>query len=179
MEWRTCILRSILRFLRRGPEQSGNVAVVFALSLPIVAGGAALGVETSYWYYNSLRLQAVADAAAYAGALEQVSGSDTPTIVAAATTSAALNNFDTSTGTINVNTPPSSGPNAGNKAVEVITNRKSSSSTNAVAIATIAFARRSSISGDLRAVRCLALVQSTGAGAWPTTGSTIPPRVFH
>ncbi len=116
-------MRNILRCLRRGADPGGNVAIVFAVSLPIVAGGAGLGVETSYWYYSGLKLQAVADAAAYAGALEKVAGSDTPTIVAAATTSAASNSFDISKGSITVNTPPTSGPNTGNRAVEVIVNQ--------------------------------------------------------
>ncbi|MGX7873102.1 TadE/TadG family type IV pilus assembly protein [Mesorhizobium sp. ORM6] len=97
---------------------SANVATIFALCLPIVLGAAGFGVETSYWYYNSLRLQATADAAAYAGALEQISGSDTPTIIAAATQSAAANGLGS--GTIVVNTPPASGPNTAKKAVEVI-----------------------------------------------------------
>ncbi|WP_192258334.1 pilus assembly protein TadG-related protein [Mesorhizobium caraganae] len=98
---------------------NGNVAVTFAFTLPVVVGGAGLGVETSLWYYNSLKLQAVADAAAYAGALEKVAGSDNPTIIAAATQSATSNNFATP-GTIEVNTPPLSGPNTAKKAVEVI-----------------------------------------------------------
>jgi len=97
---------------------SANVATIFALTLPIVVGAAGFGVETSYWYYNSLKLQATADAAAYAGALEQISGSDKPTIVAAATQSAATNGLGS--GTITVNTPPASGPNTAKKAVEVI-----------------------------------------------------------
>lgn len=97
---------------------SANVATIFALTLPIVVGAAGFGVETSYWYYSSLKLQATADAAAYAGALEQISGSDKPTIVAAATQSAATNGLGS--GTIVVNTPPASGPNTAKKAVEVI-----------------------------------------------------------
>ncbi|RVD25463.1 hypothetical protein EN738_14000 [Mesorhizobium sp. M4B.F.Ca.ET.017.02.2.1] len=97
----------------------GNVAVIFAFALPVVVGGAGLGVETSLWYYSSLKLQAVADAAAYAGALEKIAGSDNPTIVAAATQSATSNDF-VAPGTIEVNTPPLSGPNTANKAVEVI-----------------------------------------------------------
>ncbi|WP_181763342.1 pilus assembly protein TadG-related protein [Mesorhizobium sp. B2-4-15] len=102
--------------IRRGT--SANVATIFALTLPIVVGAAGFGIETSYWYYNSLKLQATADAAAYAGALEQISGSDKPTIVAAATQSAASNGLGS--GTIVVNTPPASGPNTAKKAVEVI-----------------------------------------------------------
>ncbi|WP_245525688.1 pilus assembly protein TadG-related protein [Mesorhizobium sp. M00.F.Ca.ET.216.01.1.1] len=96
------------------------MAIIFALTLPVVVGGAGLGVETSYWYYSSLKLQAVADTAAYAGALEKVSGSDNATIISAATLSATTNNFDTSTGTIEVFTPPTSGAYVAKKAVEVI-----------------------------------------------------------
>ncbi|WP_179296426.1 MULTISPECIES: pilus assembly protein TadG-related protein [unclassified Mesorhizobium] len=109
-----------IRIMATGIRRStrANVATIFALSLPIVVGAAGFGVETSYWYYNSLRLQATADAAAYAGALEQISGSDKPTIVAAATQSAATNGLGS--GTIIVNTPPASGPNTAKKAVEVI-----------------------------------------------------------
>lgn len=59
---------------------------------------------------------------AYAGALEQISGSDKPTIVAAATQSAATNGLGS--GTIVVNTPPASGPNTAKKAVEVIVGQK-------------------------------------------------------
>ncbi|WP_172373566.1 pilus assembly protein TadG-related protein [Mesorhizobium sp. NZP2234] len=118
----SCFTR--IRLMATGIRRStrANVATIFALSLPIVVGAAGFGVETSYWYYNSLRLQATADAAAYAGALEQISGSDKPTIVAAATQSAASNGLGS--GTIVVNTPPVSGPNTAKKAVEVIVGQK-------------------------------------------------------
>ncbi|RWM05994.1 MAG: hypothetical protein E5X80_22395 [Mesorhizobium sp.] len=106
----------VSRRLRRG--EGGNVAIVFALTLPVVVGGAGLGVETSYWYYSSLKLQATADAAAYAGALEKIQGSDTAAITTAATQSATDNGLGA--GTITVNTPPTSGPNTAKKAVEVI-----------------------------------------------------------
>ncbi|MFB9981280.1 pilus assembly protein TadG-related protein [Mesorhizobium kowhaii] len=109
-------IRLIANGICRGTN--ANVATIFALTLPIVIGAAGFGVETSYWYYNSLRLQATADAAAFAGALEQISGSDKPAIVAAATQSAATNGLGS--GTIVVNTPPVSGPNTAKKAVEVI-----------------------------------------------------------
>ncbi|TGS87338.1 hypothetical protein EN820_55370, partial [bacterium M00.F.Ca.ET.177.01.1.1] len=62
-----------------------------------------------------------ADAAAYAGALEKIAGSDTDTITTAATSSATSNGLGT--GTIVVHTPPTSGPNTAKKAVEVIVNQ--------------------------------------------------------
>ncbi|RWI91436.1 pilus assembly protein TadG-related protein, partial [Mesorhizobium sp.] len=104
-----------------GRDPGANVATIFALSLPIIVGAAGLGVETSYWYYSSLKLQATADAAAYAGALEKIAGSDTATITAAATQSATDNGLGN--GTINVHAPPTSGPNTAKKAVEVILNQ--------------------------------------------------------
>ncbi|MER9432919.1 Tad domain-containing protein [Mesorhizobium sp. M0408] len=61
MEWAAHIFGWFGHSLRRGLGNNGNVAVVFALSLPIIVGGAGLGVETSYWYFSSLKLQAVAD----------------------------------------------------------------------------------------------------------------------
>ena len=112
-------IRLILHGLCRAT--SANVAVVFALTLPVVVGAAGLGIETSYWYYSSLKLQATADAAAYAGALEEIAGSDTAAITTAATQSATDNGL--STGTVVVHTPPISGPNTANKAVEVILNQ--------------------------------------------------------
>ncbi|MER8409511.1 hypothetical protein NKH16_33570, partial [Mesorhizobium sp. M1307] len=53
MDWRARIFRCFFRAMRPIGE-SGNVATIFALSLPIVVGGAGLGIETSYWYYSSL-----------------------------------------------------------------------------------------------------------------------------
>ena len=47
--------------------------------------GAAYSVETSYQYYKHQRLQAAADAAAYAGALELLNGSSYATIKSVAT----------------------------------------------------------------------------------------------
>ncbi|WP_245322464.1 MULTISPECIES: hypothetical protein [unclassified Mesorhizobium] len=61
------------------------------------------------------------DAAAYAGALEKIAGSDTATITAAATQSATDNGLGN--GTITVHAPPTSGPNTAKKAVEVILNQ--------------------------------------------------------
>ncbi|MET3590682.1 MULTISPECIES: pilus assembly protein TadG-related protein [Mesorhizobium] len=114
------IFRQFVSRRLRGGE-GGNVATIFALALPVVVGGAGLGVETSYWYYSSLKLQATADAAAYAGALEKIQGSDAATITAAATQSATDNGLGN--GTITVHTPPTSGPNTAKKAVEVILNQ--------------------------------------------------------
>src|SRR5215216_2584853 len=77
--------RSLMR------DEIGSTAVALAVSMPLVVGGAAFGVETSYWYYKDLQLQAAADAAAYAGALEKRAGSKNPAALTAATAVAKTN----------------------------------------------------------------------------------------
>ena len=117
-------MKSLKALLQRFAGEDGNVAIIFALCLPLVIGGAGLGVETSYWFYSDLKLQAAADASAYAGALEKALGSGKPAIVAAATSSATSNYFETSTGEIEVFTPPSTGPNTTKRAIEVILHQR-------------------------------------------------------
>lgn len=71
----------------------GNVAILFALFLPVIIGAAGFGVETTYWYYKRLALQSAADAAAYSAALEQRSGANTSEVTTVATLSVAKNGF--------------------------------------------------------------------------------------
>jgi hypothetical protein len=104
---------------RFAQSTSGNVAIIFALSLPILIGAVGLGVETSYWYYRFLQLQSAADAAAYAAELESLSGSPHEAVEAVATLIATENGFEPATGSIAVFSPPSSGPNTGAHAAEV------------------------------------------------------------
>ncbi|MFN3075906.1 MAG: TadE/TadG family type IV pilus assembly protein [Alphaproteobacteria bacterium] len=60
------------RFFLR--EESGVVAILWALTVPVLLGFIALGVETSVWYTTRQALQASADAAAMAAALELAAG---------------------------------------------------------------------------------------------------------
>lgn len=101
-------------------QAKGNVAMIFALALPVVVGGAGFGVETTYWYYRSVELQAAADAGAHAGAIERRAGSDDEDVETVAVMAAEENGFDSSAGAVEVNAPPLSGPSAGGNAVEVI-----------------------------------------------------------
>lgn len=107
-------LKSLIR------DDLGSTAIAFAASMPLVIGGAALGVETSYWYYKDLQLQAAADAAAYAGALEKRAGSNRAIVIQAATTVAVANGFRSSIGTTELYSPPQSGTHINAKAVEVV-----------------------------------------------------------
>jgi Flp pilus assembly protein TadG len=114
---------TISRRLRR--DESGAIAIMFALMLPVVLGAIGMGVEIGNWFASKRELQSAADAAALAGALESNAGSTSTTITSEATTEAQRNGFTTSGGgTIAVNNPPTSGSyGADGSAVEVILTR--------------------------------------------------------
>jgi Flp pilus assembly protein TadG len=118
---RTPLIRRLRALARRfGREHRGNVAILFALAAPVIIGGAAFGVESSYWYYKDLKLQASADAAAYAAAIEKRAGRSDTQARTVALSQAATNGFDQVNGTLVLNSPPTSGPNQTARAVEVI-----------------------------------------------------------
>jgi Putative Flp pilus-assembly TadE/G-like len=102
-------------------DRRGLTAVTFALSLPVIIGGAGLGVEVGYWMFEERRLQTAADLAANAGAVVLRSGANDNAVLSAATEEAIKNGYVP--GTIAVNTPPTTGPNRHNRAVEVFLER--------------------------------------------------------
>jgi hypothetical protein len=88
--------------------------------MPLVMAGAAFGVETTYWYYRDMQLQAAADAAAYAGALEKRAGGKYDVVFTAAKKVATSNGFTESKGTAELNIPPLTGTHITSKSVEIL-----------------------------------------------------------
>lgn len=108
-------------------DDKGNVAIVVALCLPLIIGGAAFGVETGYWRYDQVRLQQAADAAAYAGAVVKRAGGSTisnDAVTNAATTAATSNGFASGADTITVNLPSVTTPADANSVEAVISRRE-------------------------------------------------------
>jgi hypothetical protein len=101
-------------------NERGSTAIFVALSMTLVMAGAAFGVETSYWYYKDMQLQAAADAAANAGALTKREGGDIDEAEVAGTKVAVDNGYDEANGSAEFNSPPASGSHVTAKAVEVI-----------------------------------------------------------
>jgi hypothetical protein len=99
-------------------ETKGNIAIATALLVPMLAAGAGFGVETAFWYHKDLELQQAADKSAYTAAIEKRAGSDTATILDAATYIAISNGYEP--GTLAVHYPPTSGAYKNNpSAIEV------------------------------------------------------------
>ena len=109
-------MNTLSSFLLR--ETKGNIAIVTALMVPLLAGAAGFGVETAFWYHKDLELQQAADKSAYAAAIEKRAGSNTSKILSQATYVATENGYQP--GTLAVHYPPSAGAYIGDtKAIEV------------------------------------------------------------
>jgi Flp pilus assembly protein TadG len=118
---------SLGRFAR---DESGSYAILVALLMPVLIGGAALGTEVGLWLYDRDSLQGAADSSAISGAVayyggESDSAIQTETAGIAATYGIVAN---ASQGiTITVNRPPKSGNyTTTGGAVEVIIQRPQS-----------------------------------------------------
>ncbi len=116
------IFSSIRRFHK---ETGGAIAIVTALSLPVVVGFVGLGVEVGLWFHAKRGLQSAADAAALSGAYERLAGNNNAVATQAAGQATTANGYDGTLGdAIVVNIPPLAGDFTGNAdAVEVIMSR--------------------------------------------------------
>jgi len=102
-------------------DARGGVAIMAALLMPVLALGMGLGAETGYQYITQRNLQHAADLAAHAGGVRLRAGDGNAAIEAAAMHVATKAGFAVADGSFTINTPPSSGPNAGNPdSVEVL-----------------------------------------------------------
>lgn len=108
------------RFFR---AQDGSTAVYFALLAPVLIGFAGLGSEAGLWLVTERKLQHISDLAAYSGATRALS-TDTAALITSAAEERAISSGLRGTDTITINTPPTTGPNAGSAGfVEVIIER--------------------------------------------------------
>jgi len=104
---------------RSAASDSGNVAILFAILLPVIIGLCGIGVEVGYWYFKNRQLQSAADIAAFSGAVAIYNDSKNADVVQVATAAATANGFSPSDGTIFVRNPPASGNFQNASSVEV------------------------------------------------------------
>jgi Flp pilus assembly protein TadG len=105
-------------------DDKGNVAIIAALCMPMIVGGAACGIEVGFWRYDQVRVQQAADAAAYAGAVvkrAEGTNASSSAINAAATTAATSNGYASASDSITLNMPSTATPGDANSVEAVIT----------------------------------------------------------
>jgi hypothetical protein len=118
-------LRLLHRFNARA-SNAGSVAVLAALSMPVLLGLTGVAAETAVWFELKRRAQNAADGAAVAGAIQRARG-DTTNVLKSAARAATQNGFTNGVGstTVTINHPPTSGSYAGQPdAVEAIVTRQ-------------------------------------------------------
>jgi hypothetical protein len=152
-------------------NQSGNVAIVFALSLPALVGFCGLGSEAVYWYYEGRSLQAAADIAAYNAAVAIQEGTTSSSaLTSTAASGATANGWSSGSGTIAVNNPPTTGNNKTSASVEVVlTQNKPRYFTKIFSATQVAFSARAVASASSGA--CVLALNATAAGAITLSGS--------
>jgi hypothetical protein len=106
-------------------ETRGAIAIMTALSLPVVVGFIGMGVEAGLWFHAKRDLQTAADSAAVAAAYEVARGYPDAVMTQTGENAAANNGYDGSKNdAITINSPPLSGDfNGNNEAVQVIMTR--------------------------------------------------------
>jgi acetyltransferase-like isoleucine patch superfamily enzyme/Flp pilus assembly pilin Flp len=92
-----------MRFLR---DDQGVTAVVFALLLPVIVGGLALGIESGYWMYLKSTLQNAADVSAHSVGVNIRRKASIRHIEGAAKEIAENSGFHSKYGKLEVNIPP-------------------------------------------------------------------------
>ena len=109
----------IFTFLSR--SNNGSVAMLVALSMPVIVGFSALGAEVMYWQFTKRTLQGAADAASFSGVAQLVQGRDNSFIDASASNAAYETGLHPVHGvTPAISSPPATGAFAGDaNAVEV------------------------------------------------------------
>ncbi len=106
-------------------ETNGAIAIMTALSLPVVVGFIGMGVEAGLWFHAKRDLQTAADSAAVAAAYEVARGYPNAIVTQTGGSAAADNGYDGSKNdTITINSPPTTGDFSGNnEAVQAIMTR--------------------------------------------------------
>lgn len=109
-----------------GAARGGAIAIIMALSLPVVIGFLGLGVEAGLWFHAKRGLQSAADAAALSGVHERLAGNNVNVVTQAAAQAAAVSGYNGGLDdTLTVNSPPLTGEFTGNSnAVEVVIARE-------------------------------------------------------
>ena len=120
---RFSIKRMISTLSRFRSDQSGAVAMVTAVGLPVLIGFAALTVDVTLWSSSKTSAQGAADAAAMSAVKAAAAGNSVSQSKNEATAIAAADGFTNGVGgaTVTVNNPPASGAYTSNSgAYEVI-----------------------------------------------------------
>ena len=156
-----------LEFLRRlRRDERGNIALMFALMVPVIFGFIALGIDVGGYYADKRKLQNAADAGAIGGAFELAWGGTSYS--SKATSAASANGYNAAGDTIDIDSPPTSGSyTTDDGAVEVTVTSVAKTYLAQVLIPDLSFnisARAVARQGENDSEACVLALDTSGAG---------------
>jgi hypothetical protein len=166
-------LRIVFRRLASlGDDTCGNVAAIFALTLPILVGVAALVTEYGYSLSVQANNQRTADLAAYAGALAYTSANSSTLMSSAAKRVGELNGVAPASVAVDLVTSPRDSTKSAVKAVITVDNRLFLAPilgvSNTVRIVTVSYAE---VGGGVGG--CIIALDATKTGVTLSGGTSI------
>lgn len=95
-------------------NESGAVAIMFALMLPVILGFVGLGIDAGMWFKERRNMQTATDAAAVSAAIERAFGASSGEMITVAGVEATRHGYDATVDTLTVSVPPVAGTFTGN-----------------------------------------------------------------
>ncbi len=170
MRFGSGVVRSLSRWLR---SRRGNVAIISGLAMPCLIGFCGMGADAGYWYYRQRIVQGAADIAAYNAAIALENGSSKSAVSTGASSDATTNGWNSSNGTITVNTPPTSGTHENNTSVEVILSENESRFfTNLFSSSTVKVSTRAVATWNQAGNACILALDKSAPAALKLWGNT-------
>jgi Flp pilus assembly protein TadG len=170
-------LRSLLIysnvFARFRDDESGSYLMISAIVMPVLMGFVALATDYGLWTHTRQKMQNAADAAAYSAASAATSGGGNITTQANAITSSSGFANGSNGVVVNVNKPPTSGPNVSTAgAIEVVIQQPQSRFFSAFmsSESLVVKARAVAIPGN-NGTGCVVALNKTAAGAISVQGT--------
>ena len=154
-------------------DQCGSTAVTVALLLSVLMGFVGLGVDVGHSYLTHRSLQSAADSSAFSAAASLAAGGGTTVEEA----QAVAGRYGLTSGEngvlITVNTPPATGPNAGNsRAIEVLIERPGRRFFSHLFLANDGMVRARAVARISPAANaCVVALNSTAEASTTETGS--------
>jgi Flp pilus assembly protein TadG len=156
-------------------DTQGGVSILAGLALPLVLGAAAFAIDTGYWYMAKRQTQQQADVAALGAARAKYDGATSAGVLYGVALKDAVRNGYTvaASNSLVVNSPPTSGAQAGNvNAVEVIVQRQSPSFfARVLGLSSVVTSGRAVVSFRPAPV-CVLALHSTASGALSFSGNS-------
>lgn len=154
-------------------DERGTVAVIAAITFPVLVGAMGLGAETGYWHLKQRKLQHAADVAAHAAAVRLRAGDQGPAIEATAKHIASKSGYSPAAGTLTIgaSSSPNANPGTQDRLEVVLTETRSRLFSSIFSKEPISMRARAVAQVEGGSIACVLALSQTKSGAVTVSGS--------